>query len=108
MIMVNDMNIVSVIVIFVFLFIVALTTKYKSNIFIAFGLIDIFLRIINYIGNHTIGEISDIVNKIFPNSIASIIAHYTSGTLCEILMWGYVLLMVIFFFQVCKLFTKRY
>lgn len=102
------MNIISVIVIFVILFIVALTTKTKSNVFLAFGLIDIFLRLINYIGNHTISEISDIVNKIFPNSIAAIIEHYTSGTLCIILMWGYVLLMAIFFFHVCKIFAKRY
>ena len=102
------MSIVSVIVVFVILFVVALTTNKHSNIFLAFGLIDIFLRLINYIGNHTIKEVSDIVNKIFPNSIASIITHYTSGTLADILMWGYVLLMIIFFCQVCKMFIKRY
>jgi hypothetical protein len=102
------MNIVSVIVIFVVLFIVALTSKKHSNIFLAFGLIDIFLRLINYIGNHTIKEIADIVNKIFPDSIAAIITHYTSGTLSVVLMWGYILLMVIFFIQVFRLFIKRY
>ena len=102
------MNIVSVIIIFVILFIVALTSKKHSNIFLAFGLIDIFLRLINYIGNHTIKEIADIVNKIFPDSIAAIITHYTSGTLSVVLMWGYILLMVIFFIQVFRLFIKRY
>lgn len=102
------MNIVSVIVIFVILFIVALTSRKHSNIFLAFGLIDIFLRLINYIGNHTMDEIANIVNKIFPNSIAAIITHYTSGTLCTILMWGYIVLMVIFFIQVLRLFIKRY
>ncbi len=102
------MNIVSVIVIFVILFIVALTSKKHSNIFLAFGLIDIFLRLINYVGDHTIKEVNDIVDKIFPNSIAAIISNYTNGTLCDILMWGYILLMAIFFFQVCRLFMKRY
>lgn len=102
------MNIVSVIVIFVLLLIVALTSKKHSNIFLAFGLIDIFLRIVDYIGAHTIKEIDNVVNQIFPNSIASIITHYTNGTISDILMWGYVLLMIIFFFQVFKLFTKRY
>ncbi len=102
------MSIVSVIVIFVLLFIIALTSKKHSNIFLAFGLIDIFLRLINYIGNHTIKEIADIVNKIFPDSIAAIITHYTSGTLSVVLMWGYILLMVIFFIQVFRLFIKRY
>ena len=102
------MNIVSVIIIFVLLFIIALTSKKHSNIFLAFGLIDIFLRIVNYIGNHTVGALADIVNSIFPNSIAAIITHYTSGILCDILMWGYILLMIIFFIQVCRLFFKRY
>ena len=102
------MNIASVIVIFVILLMIALTTKKHSNIFLAFGLIDIFLRLINYIGNHTIDEIAGIVNKIFPNSIAAIITHYTSGTLSIILMWCYIVLMVIFFIEVFKLFIRRY
>ena len=102
------MNIVSVIVIFVILFVVALTTKTKSNVFLAFGLIDIFLRIMDYIGEHTISEVNNIINKIFPDSIAAIIKHYTSGTLADILMWGYVLLMIIFFYYVVRLFMKRY
>lgn len=102
------MNIVSVIVIFIVLLVVALTSRKHSNIFLAFGLIDIFLRIIDYIGAHTLKEINDFVNQIFPNSISGIITHYTSGNLADVLMWGYVLLMTIFFFQVFKLFTKRY
>ena len=101
------MNIVSVIIIFVILFIVALTSKKHSNIFLAFGLIDIFLRLINYIGNHTIDEIAGIVNKIFPNSIAAIITHYTSGTLATILMWGYILLMVLFVYYVFRMLLHR-
>ena len=102
------MNIVSVTVIFVLLLIIALTSKKHSNIFLAFGLIDIFLRIMDYIGNHTIDEVNDLVNKIFPNSIPAIINNYTSGTLADILMWGYILLMIIFFIHVCKYFVKRY
>ena len=102
------MNIVSVIVIFVILFVVALTTKKKDNVFLAFGLIDIFLRIINYIGEHTISEVNNIINKLFPDSIPAIIYNYTSGTLEDILMWGYVLLMSIFFYEVLRLFMKRY
>lgn len=102
------MNIVSVIIIFILLFVVALTTKKKSNVFLAFGLIDIFLRIMDYIGEHTIKEVNNIINKIFPDSFAAIINHYTSGTLSDILMWGYILLMIIFFYHVFKLFMKRY
>ena len=102
------MNIVSVIVIFVILFVVALTAHKKSNVFLAFGLIDIFLRIMDYIGDHTIKEVNNIINKIFPDSIPAIIYHYTEGTLADILMWGYILLMIIFFIHVFKYFLKRY
>ena len=104
----DNMNIVSVIVIFVILFVVALTTKKKNNIFLVFGLIDIFLRIMDYIGEHTISEVNNIINKIFPNSIPAIIYNYTDGTLSDILMWGYILLMAIFFYEVLRLLMKRY
>ncbi len=102
------MNIVSVIVIFIILFVVALTTHKKSNVFLAFGLIDIFLRIMDYIGEHTIKEVNNIINKIFPDSFPAIINHYTNGVLSDILMWGYILLMAIFFYYVFHLFIKRY
>ena len=101
------MNIVSVIVIFIILFVVALTTKKKSNVFIAFGLIDIFLRIMDYIGNHTIEEVNSIINKIFPSSIGAIITNYSTGVLEDILMWIYVFLMALFFYYVLRLLLKR-
>ena len=102
------MNIVSVIVIFIILLVIALTSRKHSNIFLAFGLVDILLRIIDFIGSHTLKEINNFVNQIFPNSIPGIITHYTNGTLSEVLMWGYVILMAIFFFQVLKIFIKKY
>ena len=92
------MNIVSVIVIFVILLIVAFTSKKHSNIFLAFGLF----------GNHTIKELADLVNKILPDSIPAIINHYLGGTLATILMWGYIILMVIFFIEVTRIFARRY
>ena len=66
---------------------------------------NIFLRIINYIGYHTITEINNVINKIFPDSIPAIIYNYTDGTLAAILMWGYILLMSIFFYEVLRLFN---
>ena len=98
---------IAIIVIFIILLIVALFSNKKSNIFIAFGLIDVFLRIIDYIGNHTIGAINNIINKIFPSSIAEIIANNSSGVLQDIIMWAYVLLMSIFFYYVLRLLIKR-
>ena len=101
------MNVVSIVVIFIILLIVALVLKKPSNVIIAFGLIDILLRILDYIGEHTIKEINNIINKIFPNSIPSIINSNSSGILCDILMWGYVLLMTLFVYYVFRMLMKK-
>ncbi len=101
------MNIVSIIVIFLILLIVALSLKKLSNVIIAFGLIDIFLRILDYIGEHTIKEVNEIINKIFPSSIPAIINANSSGILNDILMWGYVLLMTLFLYYVFRMLLKR-
>ena len=98
---------ISIVVIFIILLIIALWLKKPSNVIIAFGLIDITLRILDYIGEHTIKEINDIINKIFPDSIPAIINANSSGILCDILMWGYILLMVLFVYYVFRALLKR-
>lgn len=98
---------VSIVVIAIVLLIVALTLKKFSNVIIAFGLIDIFLRILDYIGEHTVKDINEIINKIFPDSIPAIIGANSSGILCDILMWGYVLLMTLFMYYVFRMLIKR-
>ena len=101
------MDIVSIVIIFIILLIVALTLKKVSNVIIVFGLIDIFLRILDYIGKHTIEEVNNIINKILPDSIPAIISANSKGILCDILMWGYVLLMSLFVYYVFKTLLKR-
>ena len=101
------MNIVSIIIIAVILLIIAIFSSKKTNVFIAFGLIDVFLRIMNYVGNHTISEINSIINKIFPDSIGAIIKNYSTGVLQDILMWVYVFLMALFFYYVLRMLLKR-
>ena len=96
-----------IVVIFIILLIVALVFKRLDNVIIFFGLIDVFLRILDYIGKNTIKEINDIINKIFPDSIPAIISNYSSGTLESILMWGYVLLMILFAFYVLRMLIHR-
>lgn len=101
------MNIVSIIVIAIIILAVAIFSNKKANVFIAFGLVDVFLRIMNYIGKHTIDEVNSIINKIFPNSIEAIIKNYSTGVLQDILMWVYVFLMGLFFYHVLKILLKR-
>ena len=98
---------ISIVVIFIILLIIALWLKKPSNVVIAFGLIDITLRILDYIGEHTIKEVNDIINKIFPNSIPTIIHTNSSGILSDILMWGYILLMILFVYYVTRALLKR-
>ena len=96
-----------IVIIFIILLIVALIFKRFDNVIIFFGLIDIFLRIIDFIGKNTTKEIDNIINKIFPNSIPSIISNYSTGILETILIWIYVGLMILFTFYVLKMLIHR-
>lgn len=96
-----------ILVIFIVLLIVALVFKKTSNVIIFFGLIDVFLRILDYIGKNTIDEVNNIINKIFPDSIPAIIKAYSEGTLESILMWGYILLMILFVYYVFRMLLHR-
>lgn len=96
-----------IVVIFILLLIAALVFKKFSNVIIAFGLIDIFLRILDYIGKNTVKEVNEIINKIFPDSIPAIIKGYSTGILESILMWGYILLMILFVYYVFKMLVHR-
>ena len=96
-----------IVIIFVILLIVALVFKKASNVFIFFGLIDIFLRIMDYIGNNTIDEVNNVINKILPDSIPAIISKYLDGALESIIMWGYILLMILFVYYVFKMLLHR-
>lgn len=96
-----------IVIIFIILLIVALVFKKASNVFIFFGLIDIFLRILDYIGKNTVSEVNNFINKIFPDSIPAVIRNYSSGTLESILMWGYILLMILFVYYVFRMLLHR-
>ena len=96
-----------IVIIFVILLIVALVFKRVSNVIIFFGLIDIFLRILDYIGKHTSSDINNFINKIFPDSIPAIINKYSTGVLEDILMWVYVGLMILFLYYVFRMLLHR-
>ena len=96
-----------VFVLFIILLIVALIFKKFSNVAIFFGLIDVFLRILDYIGKNTIEKVNEIINKIFPASIPAIIAKYSQGILESILMWVYVFLMILFVYYVFRMLLHR-
>jgi len=96
-----------IVIIFIILLIVALVFKRLDNTIIFFGLIDIFLRILNFIGNNTIKELNTFINKYFPESIPAIIRGYSSGTLELVLIWAYVILMCLFLYYVFRMLLHR-
>lgn len=96
-----------VVVIFIILLIVALVFKRLDNTIIFFGIIDIFLRIVDFIGNNTVKELNNFINKYLPASIEAIIKNYSSGTLELVLVWIYVILMALFLYYVFRMLLHR-
>ena len=96
-----------VVIIVVLVLLAAVYFREVSNTIIGFGLIDIFLRILNFIGNNTTREINNIINKYFPASIESLIINNSSGVLEKILLWVYVILMAMFFYYVFRILLRR-
>lgn len=96
-----------IVVIFVILLVVALVFKRLDNTIIFFGIIDVFLRIVDFIGNNTVKELNNFINRYLPASIEAIIRGYSSGTLEIVLVWVYVFLMALFLYYVFRMLLHR-
>ena len=96
-----------IMIVLILLIVIALVFKRLDNTIIAFGLIDVFLRIVNFIGNHTTSGIKTFTNKYFPNSIEAIIRGHSTGSLETILVWLYVILMAMFWYFVLRMLIRR-
>ena len=96
-----------IVILLIIVILIAVIFKKASNTIIFLGLIDIFLRILNFIGNNTTKEINAIINKYFPSSIPGIIEKYSSGVIETILVWGYVFLMCMFLYYVFRMLLRR-
>lgn len=96
-----------IVILLIIVLLIAIIFKRVSNTIIFLGLIDVFLRIVNFIGNNTTKGINKIIDKYFPSSIEGIICKYSSDLVETILVWGYVLLMVMFVYYVFRMLLKR-
>ena len=74
---------------------------YKDYHFIVYllGTLEIFFRLIHYIGDHiSFIKINPFVNKYIPTSLFDVVSKYTSGVIEIILSWilvaGFVLLLI--------------
>ena len=79
-----------------------------SKMVYAIAIIDIFLRLINYISaNIGIPGFNEWVSRIFPSSIPGLLDKYMDGILLTVFVWIYVFLMVVFLFYVTRTFIRK-
>lgn len=73
------------------------------------GIVEIFLRIVNFIANNIgVNELSVWMNNNFPNSIFSILAKYSNGLLYDVLCWLIVFCFCVLLFNLVKYLIKRH
>ena len=78
-----------------------------SKMVYAGAIIDIFLRLLNYISaNIGIPGFNGWLTSIFPTSILGLLDNYMNGILLTIFVWIYVFLMVVFLFYVTRTFIR--
>jgi len=95
-------------IIVIFIVIIVCWFRRFSSFIYALAIIDIFLRIVTFIG-HNIGvkPISKFLLDFFPDSIPSVINAYSSGILNLILLWGFVICYMIFEFYIIRTFFHK-
>jgi len=97
----------AVIVLALIIFAVCWFRKFSKLVY-AFGIIDIFLRLLHFIASNLgIRDFSRWVNRIFPKSIPAIIDNYSSGLLYTILLWIYIVIMVFFLGYTIRTFIRK-
>lgn len=96
------------IIIVILLIVVGVYFRRIDKVVTGVAIIDIFLRVFNYIiSNVQINGISEYIEKYLPSDIPSIIDTYTSDILLNILMWIYVVCIVIFLGYTIRYFFSR-
>ncbi len=96
-------------VLLILIIIVVLVLKDVKWVTYLIGIVEIFLRLIHYIGdNLKIASLNNFINEYFPTSIFAIIGKYSSGVVYDILSWILVLFLIWFLIYLVKyLFGSR-
>lgn len=88
--------------------IVVFVFKQFSSFVYFMAIIDIFLRIITFIKlNIGIPELASFLNAYIPESIPAIINNYSTGIFNTLLVWGYVLIYIMFESYIIRTFFKK-
>ena len=96
-------------VLLILIILVVLVLKDVKWVTYLIGIVEIFLRLIHYIGdNLKIASLNNFINEYFPTSIFAIIGKYSSGVVYDILSWVLVLFLIWFLIYLVKyLFGSR-
>jgi hypothetical protein len=99
---------IDLIVIIVIVLALIMYFRHFSAFVFSIAIVDILLRILTFI-RLNIGKnaLSAFLNKYIPVSIPGIITKYTTGTIADILVWIYVIIMIIFLYYVIKIWFKK-
>ena len=90
-------------VLLILIIIVVLVLKDLKWVTYLIGIVEIFLRLIHYIGdNLKIASLNNFINEYFPTSIFAIIGKYSSGVVYDILSWVLVLFLIWFLIYLVK------
>ncbi len=90
-------------VLLILIIIVVLVSKDVKWVTYLIGIVEIFLRLIHYIGdNLKIASLNNFINEYFPTSIFAIIGKYSSGVVYDILSWVLVLFLIWFLIYLVK------
>ena len=94
---------IAVIVLFVFLF------KRTFSAFVyAVAVTDIFFRIVTYLKvTLAKGHVYHFMDTYIPSCIPEVISNYTKGIFCDVLVWGYVIIMIVFEFYAIRTFMHK-
>ena len=95
------------IIFLILLIVVIIFFKRFSNTVFFVAIFDILLRILTFLRDNTFIEVKSFIRKYFPENIPHIISKYTDGTLCTILIWIYVVIMMVFLYYVIRIFIKK-
>ena len=97
-----------VVIVLVIAAIAVMIFKKFSNVIYYIGIIDIFLRILDFIANNIpVPIVSNFINSYFPNSVSHIIDMYSSGIFTTVLLWLLCVVYIILLFYLVRIFWKK-
>lgn len=95
---------IDIIIVVVLLLLSIFVYRRFSSFVYAFAIIDLFLRIMNFL---VVKIPIPSLNGVLPASIEAIMAKYTKGMLLDVLIWLYVVIYIIFLGYTIVYFSKK-